>query len=267
MARRWTVFLLATMMIGHYGCQSLENRFVYHPVPSDGSEPLPDHSLIRDVFLRSGNGHTIHARWVRHPKGDGAIIYCPGNAGNLEHRGGMVATVAGELGRSVLIFDYPGYGQSTGNPSEAGCYAAAEAAYDWLTKTEGVSPFGITIFGESLGGGVAVDLASRRPHQALVLVRTFTSLPDVAQARTSVPVQWVMSNRFNSLDKIKKCERPIFIAYADKDRLMPVTHAHQLKAASHPRTELFLLQGLGHNDLPGPDFYAALRAFLKNVDS
>jgi fermentation-respiration switch protein FrsA (DUF1100 family) len=218
------------------------------------------------VFLRAPDGNKIHARWFRNPKGTGAVIYCPGNAGNLEHRGELVTELAAHLGKSVLIFDYPGYGQSKGQPSEAGCYTAADAAYDWLIRTEGIPAPEIVIYGESLGGGVAVDLASREPHRALVLVRTFTSVPDVADAQMSVPIGWMLSNRFNSLEKIKKCERPIFIAYADKDRLIPVPQAHQLRAASHSRAELFNLSGLGHNDPPGPDFYVALRKFLEKND-
>src|SRR5438046_2954266 len=76
---------------------------------------------------------------------------------------------------------YPGYGRSGGSPTEAGCYAAADAAFDWLTAAQQVAPEDILLYGTSLGGGVAIDLASRRPHRALVLSSTFTSLPDTAQ--------------------------------------------------------------------------------------
>jgi fermentation-respiration switch protein FrsA (DUF1100 family) len=254
--------ILAAALVAS-GCLSLENRLLYYPVPTkpgDG-QPMPT-PLIRDVYLRTADDNQIHARWFQHPQATGAILYCPGNAGNLEYRNRLVSDLAAELKMSVLIFDYPGYGESQGHPTEKGCYAAATAAYDWLTHDAGIPPDHLIIYGESLGGGVAVDLASRRPHRTLVLVRTFSSVPDVAQARFLLPIAWLVQNRFDSLSKIADCRQPVFIAYADKDQVIPGGQAQKLKAACPGPAELFLLKGLGHNDPPGPDFYAALRSFL-----
>src|SRR5262249_29992035 len=143
-------------------------------------------------------------------------------------------------------------------------YAAADAAYDWLTRTNGIPPERILIYGESLGGGVAVELASRRAHRALILVRTFTSVPDVAQAQFPLlPVRWLMTNPFDSLGKMGDCRRPVFLAQADGDRLIPVGHGERLRAASKAPAELFRLEGAGHNDPLPPAFYAALRRFLE----
>jgi hypothetical protein len=93
---------------------------------------------------------------------------------------------------SVLVFDYPGFGQSDGTPTEAGCYASGEAAFSWLASR----------------GGVAVDLASRHPHKALALFKTFTSIPDVAQSNVPIfPCRWLVRNRFENLRKIPHCLR------------------------------------------------------------
>src|SRR5262249_40528819 len=120
------------------------------------------------------------------------------------------------------------------------------------------------LYGESLGGGVAVDLASRRVHRALILVRTFTSATDVAQARFPLlPARLVMSNRFDNLEKIGHCPRPAFIAQGDKDRLVPYTHGEKLRAACKGPVEFFTLKGLDHNDPLPADFHAALRHFLE----
>src|SRR5439155_16684153 len=100
------------------------------------------------------------------------------------------------LGVSVFIIDYPGYGKSEGRVSEAGCYQAADAAYAWLIDEQHIAPRNIIFYGGSLGGGVAVDLASRREHRALLLVNTFSSLPDTAaHLYPWLPVRWVMRNR------------------------------------------------------------------------
>jgi fermentation-respiration switch protein FrsA (DUF1100 family) len=255
-----TCLVLASLLAS--GCRSLEDSLVFHPVRNP-AEQLPPNPVVQDVTLQTADSTRIHARWCVHPEATGAIIYCPGNAGNLEGRARAVKDLHDQLNESVLIFDYPGFGQSGGQPSEAGCYAAAAAAYRWLVHNRHIPPERIILYGESLGGGVAVDLASRQPHRALVLARTFTSIPDVAQAHfSSVPVHWLMHNRFNSVAKIKDCRRPVFIAQGERDTLIPAPHAAQLLAAAGGPARLFVLKGLRHNDPPGPDYYEALRQFL-----
>jgi fermentation-respiration switch protein FrsA (DUF1100 family) len=171
------------------------------------------------------------------------------------------------LEEAVLIFDYPGFGQSEGTPSESGCYAAAETAYTWLTEVQQIPPEKIIIYGQSLGGGVAVELASRRPHRALVLERTFTSLPDVASARLPLlPAHMLMHNRFPSEEKIRRCRKPILIAQGDGDRLIPFSHGERLRAAAGGLAQVHVLHGLDHNDPLPADFYTALQAFLKQAN-
>jgi hypothetical protein len=167
-----------------------------------------------------------------------------------------------ELGESVLVFDYPGYGRSGGTPSEAGCYAGADAAYDWLTH-RGIPAERITLVGVSLGGGVAVDLAARRPARALVLVKTFTSIPDVAAHLVlGLPVRRLTTNRFDSLAKIGRCGQPLFVASGTKDHLIPYRHGLTLyEAANGPKT-FYPIAGSDHDDPLTPEFFAALREFL-----
>jgi pimeloyl-ACP methyl ester carboxylesterase len=209
-----------------------------------------------------GSATKVHARWYTYPGSRGAVLYCHGNAGDLTVRAQAVQHLSEALQQSVLIFDYPGYGYSEGEPSEEACYAAASAAYDWLTRVQQLSPEDILIYGESLGGGVAIDLAARLPHRALILVKTFTSIPDLAQEHLPLlPVRWLITNRFDNLAKIGNCKKPILIAHGDADQLIPFAHGQRL-AASNPSTEFFRLQGADHNDPLGTDFYTALQRFL-----
>ena len=247
------------------GCHSLEHRLLYHPVSGETSGLSVQDNHVHDVFVQSASGDKIHARWCPHPEGKGAILYCPGNGGNLESRGALVSALWRTQGESVLIVDYPGYGLSQGKPSEPGCYAAAEAAYRWLTETQQIPPQNIVLYGESLGGGVAVNLASRLPHRALVLNRTFTSIPDVAEHQLPIlPAQWMMTNRFDNLQTIPQCSQPIFIAHATDDRLIPFSHGKKLANVCTAPVQRFVLDGLDHNEMPGHDFYDALREFLQN---
>ena len=129
---------------------------------------------------------------------------------------------------------------------------------------KGIAPERIVICGESLGGGVAVDLASKHPHQALVLIRTFTSMSDVGKTMvSSAPA--IMVNRFDSEKKIRACGAPIFLAQADRDRLIPFAQGEQLRKAATAPLRFYRLQGLDHNDPLPADFFRDLRGFLDDL--
>jgi uncharacterized protein len=262
---RW--FLVA--LTGYLGAivmlMLLENWFVYRPYGADNPDdwrPAPS-PRIQDVTFPSAAGDTIHGWWLPWEGATGALIYFHGNAGNLSWRGNSIFILAGALGQSVLIIDYPGYGKSSGRPSEAGCYAAADAAYEWVTKTQRIEAENILLYGGSLGGGVAVDLASRQPHRALILVKTFTSLPDVGASKMPYfPVRLLMRNQFNSLSKLSRCKQPIFIAHGDADTLVPYSQGKRLYEAAPGPKEFLTLPGADHNDQTPEVFYLALKKFL-----
>jgi fermentation-respiration switch protein FrsA (DUF1100 family) len=257
------IMLVLLAVISPGGCASVESGLLFHPVrtaPDACQAPPPP---IRDIELRTEDGLKIHARWCPHPQAQGAVLYCPGNAGNLDGRAMLVRELHQALGESVLIFDYPGYGRSEGTASEAGCYAAADAAYRWLVDSARIPPSRIILYGESLGGSVAVEHASRRPHRALVLVRTFASIPDVAAAHLFPSAGSLVTNRFDSIGRIGNCRRPTFIAQADRDRLIPFDHGRRLHAACGGLAEFFRLDGLDHNDPLPASFYSRLQTFLQ----
>jgi fermentation-respiration switch protein FrsA (DUF1100 family) len=245
---------------------ALENRLLFFPVVAADEWLEPPNARVQDVELQSADGCRIHAWWCpteNWEPSQGAVLYCHGNAGNLSDRAAGIARWQEQLNHAVLIFDYPGYGRSSGRPSERGCYAAADAAYDWLTQTVKVPAEKILLYGGSLGGGVALDLASRRPHRAVVLVSTFTSIPEMAQTLYPwLPARWLVRNRFDNLDKVAKCTRPIFIAHGTADRTVPFSQGERLYAATPEPKQFYVLEGYDHNHTPGPDFYAALRQFL-----
>ena len=171
--KRTCLFLLLALPIA--SCAPIETTLLYHPAAGDPVYDPPPQP-IQDLELPMPDGTKIHARWAPHPQATGAVLYCHGNGGNIERYGKTVREIWENLHESVLIIDYPGYGYSQGKPSEAGCDAAGEAAYQWLTQKQKIAPGRIVIMGESLGGGVAVNLASTHDYRALVLVRTFTSI-------------------------------------------------------------------------------------------
>jgi hypothetical protein len=143
-----------------------------------------------------------------------------------------------DLGASVLIVDYPGFGRSQGRPSERGCYDAAEAAWNFATKEKGVAPENVIAFGRSTGGTVATWLAAGHPDCALLIIHSaFSSVPDVAARNYPFfPVRYFCYLRFNTLKLIRKCRSPIVILHPLGDTHIPVDHSLRiLEEAPQPR--------------------------------
>jgi pimeloyl-ACP methyl ester carboxylesterase len=174
----------------------IERRLLFRPATQAQSWSEPPTDLnARDVWFDLPGGVRAHAWWCE-PDGwspsDGATHYSHGNAGNLSQRAEGVRRWMTLMKQAVLIYDYPGYGRSGGKPGEPGCYASGDAAYDWMVRDRGVMPDRVLLYGGSLGGAVAIELATRRPYRALVLVSAFTSVPDMAKQQ----YPWLPAGRF-----------------------------------------------------------------------
>jgi fermentation-respiration switch protein FrsA (DUF1100 family) len=250
----------------------LENWFLF--VPTTAAQhwaASPPGLNPEDVELTSADGTKIHAWWCA-PRGwapqQGAMLHCHGNGGNLSYWGTDALGWKLERHTAVLMFDYPGYGHSSGKPTEAGCYAAADAAYDWLVNEKHVPAGRVLLYGQSLGGAVAIDVASRRPHRALVTVSAFTSFPDMAQARFPfLPGRYFVSNRLDNLSKIARCPGPVFVAHGTADSLVPFSQGERLfAAATAPKKRFHRMEGFDHNDGTDPKMYAPLMEFLAECE-
>lgn len=220
----------------------IEERMIYFPEPG-GDVRGPG----QDVELRASDGVRLHARHITTPGARTTLLFLHGNAGNLAGRSGVLQLLA-SVGSDVLALDYRGYGRSEGVPSEAGLYRDALAAHDWLT--ERVPAESIIVLGESLGGGVACELARTRPVGGLVLLSTFTSIRDMARLSfpALLPLHLFVRTRFDNLAKIPSLGMPKLFIHSRADELIPFWMAERLYAAAPPpRTHLWL-QRSGHND-------------------
>jgi fermentation-respiration switch protein FrsA (DUF1100 family) len=242
----------------------LERRLVFVPSSASESWDAPIDPATQDVWFTSADGVKLHGWWV--PPNDltaGAVLIAHGNGGNVSHRGQLAADLHRTLKTGVLLFEYPGYGKSEGKPTEEGCYAAGDAAFKWLTDEAKIPANRIILMGESLGGGPAVELATRHDHRALVLVYTFTSLPAAAKYHYPwLPVRTLMRTRFDNLSKIGRCHRPVFIAHGTADRVVPVTHGEALFAAANEPKEFLRLEGFQHDLALSEKLCPALAKFL-----
>jgi fermentation-respiration switch protein FrsA (DUF1100 family) len=276
--KRWLYNLGRTAVVGAYlylagglVLMALEDWLLFRPTTAAEHWRAPPPGLDpQDVTLTSGDGTALHAWWITPPNWtpeQGALLECHGNGGNLCMSAGNALKWRDELHVAVLLFDYPGYGKSAGTPSEPALYAAGDAAYDWLVNEKHVPANRVLLYGQSLGGAVAVDLAARRPHRALLLTSVFTSFPDVAQARVMiVPARWLAHNQFRSIDKIPQVATPVFIAHGTADHTIPFDEGERLFAAVTSEHKRFLrIEGGSHNLLPDGQIQRAVRDFLAEV--
>jgi uncharacterized protein len=265
--RRWLKRLAVVAVACYLGVfallLALEDRFVFNPLPAAAYwTPAPD-PRFEDVTLTSSAGDRIHGWWLPRKGATASILYCHGNAGNLSLLGKGLANWSKGLNASVLAFDYPGYGKSTGVPTEAGCYAAADVMWDHLVGERHADPHRTVLVGVSLGGAVATDLACRQPHRALVLVRTFASIPDMAQAMYPwLPARYFVHSRFDNLSKIARCPGPTFILHGRHDTLVPFRHGEWLFAAAREPKRLYPEDEADHQSYLPDDLFAQLNDFL-----
>lgn len=260
------VFLGANVLL-----LALENWLLFHPVKASENWDPPSSRRVQDLELKLADGTAIHAWWFPtanwHPE-DGATLYFHGNAGNLSHRGGLADRWQREMNQAILMVDYPGFGRSEGSPSETGCFATADAGYEFLTEKMAVPANRILIYGGSLGGAVAVDLASRREHRALILVNTFASIPEMAHYLFPYfPVTRLVQNRFDSLSKIRLCKKPIFQVHRMGDPVVPYSQGRRLFDAATARKRFVSLHGQDHDEALSDEVYDGFRNFLKEAEA
>jgi fermentation-respiration switch protein FrsA (DUF1100 family) len=177
------------------------------------------------------------------------------------------------LGINVMIPEYVGYGISGGEPSEAGCYETADACLDYLLKRPDVDPSRIVVAGRSLGGAVAIDLASRRPVAGLVAFCTFTRMVEMAKRRFPLlPASLLLHHRFDSIAKIRRVTCPILIGHGGKDQVVPAAMSTALAEAAKGSVPVttFTVPDADHSDffeVGETQVFDALRTFLAGVQA
>jgi hypothetical protein len=194
------------------------------------------------------------------------ILFAHGNGGNITDRVDILRDLHDGMHSTVMIFDYRGYGRSEGSPDERGILADARAARKWLATRCGIAERQIVLMGESLGGGVAVDLAAADGARGLILENTFTSLPEVAAIHYPwLPVRLLMRSQLNSFAKIPNYHGPLLQAHGDRDRIIPFALGKKLFDAANEPKKLVVNAGGDHNDARTPAFLKALDEFIATL--
>lgn len=221
---------------------------------------------FEDAWFTSEDGTKLNGWYARHEKPVAVVLLAHGNAVNLTHDAAMLRELRDRHHASVMVFDYRGYGKSEGEPDEEGIIEDAEAARNWLAQREKIAETDIVLMGMSLGGGVMVDLASEDGARGLVLLNTFTSLPDVAAHHYPLmPVRRMMHNRLESVEKIGKYRGALLQVHAEKDRTIPLALGKRLFAAANEPKRFIVSPGADHNDALPEEYHRALDKFLASL--
>ncbi|WP_028477488.1 alpha/beta hydrolase [Nocardia sp. CNY236] len=214
-----------------------------------------------DVSSVTADGETLHGWWVPARDPIGHVLFAHGNAGNIGDQVSLMAMLV-EAGFDALVFDYRGYGRSTGKPSEHGTYLDARAARETLLAQPGVHADRVLYLGESLGGGIVLELAQRYPPAGLMVMSTFTGLRDAAHGVYPLLPAALIPNAYPNLQRIGRVRAPVLIMHGDQDELLPLPHAHALYAAAPEPKRLVVFPGAGHGEVAtvgGSEWYGLVR--------
>ncbi len=244
-------------------------KITFYPTPDLFETPAQWGLNYEEVELVTEDKTHLHGWYIPHPSATRTLLFFHGNGGNISHRGESLA-IFHRLGMNILIIDYRGYGHSDGRPDEPGLYQDAMAAWLYLREQRGIHEKQILIFGRSLGGVVATQLASRVEPAALILESTFNS----ARAMAGQLFPWLspvilLRYEFNSEAKIRQLTSPLYMAHSLDDEIIPYELGVTLFEAAPTVKRFFEMRG-GHNEgflQSQPGYEQGLKKFINELDT
>jgi hypothetical protein len=239
----------------------VQARMLFLPTSELVADPGAIGLAFEDVEIDTRDGERLHAWWVPHAQARGTLLFAHGNAGNVSYRLDSLRLFH-RLRLNVLIFDYRGYGRSTGRPTEAGLYRDGEAARRWLTENAGVDADDLVLFGRSMGAAVAARLATGHRAACLIAESAFTSVPDrAAEIYWWLPVRWLLHIRMDTRRSVGEADLPVLVVHSRDDEIVPFSHARRLLEAAGRRGQLLEISG-DHNT----GFLASAERYVDGLD-
>jgi fermentation-respiration switch protein FrsA (DUF1100 family) len=267
--RMITKLVLAALAAGGLYCAVVgllafrQRQFLYFPDRSRPVLPGAAEANARALTVHTEDGLDLLA-WLAPPADDAkpVVLYLHGNGGNIGYRAPRLARLS-RLGWGMLLLEYRGYGGNDGAPSEAGIQADARAGYAAL-RAFGIPAQRILLWGESLGTGVAVRLATEVDVGAVLLESPYTSILAIAQQRFPfVPVAWLLRDRFDLIGRIPEIHVPVLVMTGERDTIVPPDMGRAVFAAAHEPKVFWLAPTAGHNDLVEAGAFDVVQTFVR----
>jgi uncharacterized protein len=247
----------------------LDQLFVYHPAPWEDRDWVRLSGLpLQDVWFQASDHTKLFGWYVESAPSAPVLLWCHGNAGNIIHRLENLASLV-QIGLSVFLFDYRGYGRSRGTPTEDGLYQDALGAYRYLLDSKRIRAERLVLFGRSLGAAVAGDLASRHKAAGLILESCFPSVEAVARAfYFGLPAHWLLGARYDLVERLPKIKMPILVIHGERDTIIPIEFGRKVFEAAPQPKMFYPVPGADHNDLTfvgGRAYFQRLKQFVEEV--
>ena len=272
------IYAAAVVLIAYAGwgvvLYVLQTKFLYIPVREVVHTPAELDLEFENVIFETADGLRLSGWYIPAPlesrrekslTGQFTILFCHGNGGNIMHCLDSI-DIFHDLGLNCFIFDYRGYGNSEGKPSEEGTYLDARAAYKWLTEKKKIPPGNIIAFGWSLGGSIAAKSAGEDKFAGLVVESAFTSYADMGlKFYPYMPVRWFARFSYSTIDYIKDVHCPVMIIHSRDDEIVPFEFGVELYETANQPKELVEIFG-SHNDgflVSGEIYKSAWMKWLK----
>lgn len=245
---------------------SFQRSIMYHPVKENVAPEKFGLIGMQDLRLKTSDNISVQA-WYKAPKENGELVlYFHGNAGNLSDRFDKFSAFL-EQGYGVLGLSYRGFGTSEGTPSEEGIYQDARAAIEYI-KSQNIDLKRVVIFGESLGTGVAVQMATENNFKAIVLEAPYTSVANRAQEMYwFLPVKLLLKDHFNSIKKIPSVKTPVLVIHGEQDVVIPKKHGEKIFAAAPEPKKLVIYSDTGHSDFDSRRLVQTIKEFTNSLSS
>jgi fermentation-respiration switch protein FrsA (DUF1100 family) len=220
---------------------------IFYPLSKIEQTPQDWDMQYEPVKITMPDGVTLSAWYLPHPQAKKTVLFFHGNGGNISYRGDSLY-IFNKLGLNTLIIDYPGYGESEGTPSEKSLYQSADAAWHYLVDDKKLSSKDIIIFGRSLGGAVAADLASRVEASGLIMESTFSSTRDIVDMAFPLLTHLIyLRYSFNTISKIKNINVPILMIHSPEDDVIPFELGYKVFQKIKTRKYFVKISG-NHNE-------------------
>jgi fermentation-respiration switch protein FrsA (DUF1100 family) len=252
---------------------AFEDHFIFFPTKyPDGFWEINDAArregiVVEDCYFQTEDGLALHGWYATRARAELVLLWFHGNAGNLSYRFDMMAKLM-ELPVSIFIIDYRGYGRSEGRPSENGIYMDSRAAWDYLTAERGLLAQQVVIFGKSLGGVAAIDLATRVRAAGLIVQSSFTSAKEMAARLLPFLPAGLLRTKMDSISKIGRVACPKLFIHSRADEIVPFDLGRRLfEAATEPK-RFYEVEGAPHNStyiVGGRGYIDALASFLESI--